>query len=70
VRLWGESQECANLVGLNRPGLVEASVLGEDGAMPVRTYPDKMRRRAVRMVFDIPTLLRDQDPSALSSEVA
>jgi transposase len=32
---------------------VEASILGKDEAMPGRTYPDEIRRRAVRMVFDI-----------------
>jgi transposase len=33
---------------------VEALILGKDGAMPTsKRYPDEIRQRAVRMVFEI-----------------
>jgi transposase len=36
------------------PGLVEALILGEDLAMPApRRYPQELRERAVRMVFEL-----------------
>jgi transposase len=32
---------------------VEASILGEDEAMTAKRYPEEIRQRAVRMVFEV-----------------